>query len=199
MNNRDAEPYYFYAKILVSEGRYTDARRVFYRAVTNITNLQSLTRLYSYWASIEASDLNFYRAEKLYALALQCLPATEPNVLPDTVRPSSYSKTSAAKERGKILYDMAKLHVESNPYKARNLLAQSLCFNTNLSEAWELWSDLIMDYDDALAEEIRSNAHVMDGSIDLSGVRGMGKAPWNNVYNIDSIGENLRNLAVERN
>lgn len=194
---REVDPYYFYAKFLITNERYDDARRVFYRASMNAKTTQNSSRLFAYWASVEASQLNIERAESLYSLALQCLPAVNPNLSSSNTRPTSYSKTLIAKERGRILLNMAKLYIESNPYKARNFVAQSLCYNMDLPEAWKLWADLVTNYDDNLAKELRSYATLSSDGIDLSGVRLMGNAPWNNVYNMDSIGQRLKSLTID--
>ena len=47
-----------------------------------------------------------------------------------------------------------------------------------------------------LANELRECASMYKDSIDLSGVRLMGKAPWNNVYNIPTVSERLMSLAL---
>eukprot|EP00815_Leptocylindrus_aporus_P005802 CAMPEP_0116076366 /NCGR_PEP_ID=MMETSP0322-20121206/17214_1 /TAXON_ID=163516 /ORGANISM="Leptocylindrus danicus var. apora, Strain B651" /LENGTH=708 /DNA_ID=CAMNT_0003566655 /DNA_START=197 /DNA_END=2323 /DNA_ORIENTATION=+ len=196
------EPYQLYAEYLISKGDTKEARRLFLRAATHLRSGKGLSKLYHSWSLLEMSTGNLSRADKLLDLSLQCLPRIDPKkMFRDISRRTSQPKeVLLAKEKAEILFEKAKLSdIMGDKDKSRNLVSQCLCYDPTMSSAWEFWSKLVESDDESLAAEIRSQANIARrGVIDVSGVRQMGKTPWENVYNIGHESNSLKSLVISQ-
>lgn len=196
------EPYQLYAEYLISKGDTKEARKLFLRAATHLRSGKGLSKLYHSWSLLEMSTGNLSRADKLLDLSLQCLPRIDPKkMFRDISRRTSQPKeVLLAKEKAEILFEKAKLSdIMGDKDKSRNLVSQCLCYDPTMSSAWEFWSKLVESDDESLAAEIRSQANIARrGVIDVSGVRQMGKTPWENVYNIGHESNSLKSLVISQ-